>query len=184
MLVALLSGAVAGAQPGAGAAAPSRPQAAPARDALGRDTPRGTLLGFMDAAREGRKEVAAQYLATKPGDPKAADLARKLFIVPDRRLPPRLAELSDRPGIAGEPAEARSGRRHRIAADDGGAVDLALVREARGAAALAAAFALDLERIRQSSTRSISSCWIGISPPSDQASPGRSPSRGLPDAAL
>ena len=33
--------------------------AEPAKDALGRDNPRGTLLGFMTAARNGNAQVAA-----------------------------------------------------------------------------------------------------------------------------
>jgi len=75
---------------------PSVTQAAP-KDPLGRDTPRGTVLGFMNAAREGHDEVAAQYLHTKLHDKAAVTLAHQLFVVLDRRLPPRLGELNDRP---------------------------------------------------------------------------------------
>ncbi len=67
----------------------------PAKDPLGRDTPRGTVVGFMNAAHDGHDDVASQYLNTRLGDPDAVRLARKLFVVLDSRLPPRLAALSD-----------------------------------------------------------------------------------------
>jgi MscS family membrane protein len=79
-----------------GAPAPPPRQAA-LKDTLGRETPRGTVLGFMNAARNGRDDIAPLYLNTTLRDQPAADLARKLFVVLDSRLPPRLKELSDRP---------------------------------------------------------------------------------------
>ena len=90
------------ASPLAAQRASSPPPAAPPlqatlKDTLGRDTPRGTVLGFIDAARSGRDDVATLYLDTNPRDRAAVDLAHKLFVVLDRRLPPRLTELSDRP---------------------------------------------------------------------------------------
>jgi MscS family membrane protein len=98
VLGALLTGPVAWAQQTTSAAATQAPpQAVPAKDALGRDTPRGTVLGLMNAARNGRDEVALQYLNTRLRDQEAVDLARKLFVVLDSRLPARLSELSDRP---------------------------------------------------------------------------------------
>jgi MscS family membrane protein len=66
-------------------------------DALGRSTPRGTVFGFLRAARKGDDETAAQYLNTELRGQRAAVLAHKLFVVLDRRLPARLNELSDRP---------------------------------------------------------------------------------------
>src|SRR5580765_3636567 len=97
MLGGLLPGSGVFAQPRATAPAAVQSPTAPVADGLGRDTPRGTLLGFMNAAREGRDELAPQYLNIKAGDPGAMVLAHKLFVVLDRRLPPRLTELSDRP---------------------------------------------------------------------------------------
>lgn len=79
------------------AAPPTPTPPAVPKDALGRDTPRGTVLGFMDAARNGRDDIAPLYLNTGLRDQAAADLARQLFVVLDSRLPPRLKELSDRP---------------------------------------------------------------------------------------
>jgi MscS family membrane protein len=103
MAVALLTappvhGQVAAPPPATAApAASTAPQPAPEKDPLGRDTPRGTVLGFMTAARKGNLEAAALYLSATPGDPGVAALARQLYVVLDTRLPARLVELSDRP---------------------------------------------------------------------------------------
>src|SRR6266403_1828112 len=56
--------------------APTPAQPEVPTDALGRATPRGAVLGFLGAA---------------------AALAHQLFIVLDRRLPPRLNQVSDDP---------------------------------------------------------------------------------------
>ena len=72
------------------------PAAAPAPlDALGRDTPRGSVLGFLNAARKGENELAAQYLSTRLTGESAATLAHQLYVVLDARLPARLTKLSD-----------------------------------------------------------------------------------------
>ena len=78
-------------------AAPPTAQPEPPSDVLGRTTPRGTVLGFLRAARKGDNEAAAQYLNTPLRGKAAADLARQLFVILDRRLPARLNEVSDRP---------------------------------------------------------------------------------------
>ena len=76
-------------------------QAAPAaeetKDPLGRESPRGSLLGFMRVAREGNGEAAQAYLNTSVGGRAAQELARQLYVVLDSRLPARLDEISDRP---------------------------------------------------------------------------------------
>ena len=97
MLVAALSPVPQARAQGATRPAVTPPQAAPLNDTLGRDTPRGTVLGFLNAARESRNDVAPLYLNTSLRDREAADLAHKLFVVLDSRLPPRLNDLSDRP---------------------------------------------------------------------------------------
>jgi MscS family membrane protein len=66
-------------------------------DPLGRDTPRGTVLGFLNAARQGEYELARQYLSTTVSAADGEVLARQLFLVLDARLPARLAQLSDTP---------------------------------------------------------------------------------------
>jgi MscS family membrane protein len=66
------------------------------KDSLGRDTPRGTVLGFLAAARKGTSGVAL-YLDTPLRGPDADELARQLAVVLDARLPARLNQLSDKP---------------------------------------------------------------------------------------
>src|SRR4029077_17567109 len=79
------------------ASVPAQAQPEPPKDALGRTTPRGTVLGFLSASRKGDNELAAQYLDTRLRGNAAAVLAHQLFTVLDRRLPPRLNQLSDKP---------------------------------------------------------------------------------------
>src|SRR4051812_46119874 len=77
------------------AAAPA-PQP-PSTDSLGRDTPRGTVIGFLSAARKGENELARGYLDTRTTGNRGDDLAHQLFVVLDARLPARLTQLSDQP---------------------------------------------------------------------------------------
>ena len=67
------------------------------QDPLNRTTPRGTVLGFLLAGRNGDNEAAARYLNTRLRGKAAADLAHELFVVLDRRLPARLHAISDKP---------------------------------------------------------------------------------------
>jgi len=80
---------------GTAATAPAQPEAP--KDPLGRSTPRGTLLGFLNAARDGRNELAAQYLNTQRSARTAEDLAHQLYVVLDAKLPARLAQVSGAP---------------------------------------------------------------------------------------
>ena len=95
-MMLLVASSPAWAQPAATApATAAEPQAL--RDPLGRDTPRGALLGFMRVCREGNFEAAPEYLNTTLRGLPAQELARQLYVVLDKRLPARLDELSDRP---------------------------------------------------------------------------------------
>jgi MscS family membrane protein len=78
---------------------PSPPTVTPGvpTDALGRTTPRDTVLNFLSAGAKGANDVAAEYLNTQQRGPAAATLAHQLFVVLDRRLPAKLNELSDQP---------------------------------------------------------------------------------------
>jgi MscS family membrane protein len=102
VLAVAVPGSMASAEGGAkAAAAPAAPaaaaaQAEPQKDLLGRDTPRGTVLGFMSAARDGKNDVAPLYLNTRLRGQAAVDLAHQLYVVLDSRLPVRVNELSDR----------------------------------------------------------------------------------------
>jgi MscS family membrane protein len=82
-------------------APPSAPAPAPQpeapKDALGRTSPRGTVLGLLAAAGKGNMEAAAQYLNTPLRGKNAEHLAQELYTVLDRRLPARLLKVSDSP---------------------------------------------------------------------------------------
>jgi MscS family membrane protein len=69
----------------------------PPEDPLGRGTPRGTVLGFLSAARKGDDALAREYLHTRLTGRAADTLAHQLFVVLDARLPARLTQLSDAP---------------------------------------------------------------------------------------
>src|SRR5262245_15649577 len=103
LLLVLAADALLHAQLGAlqaqtGAASPAAPAAQPKpEDPLGRNTPRGTVLGFMAAGRDGKTDVAVRYLNTRLQGENAATLARQLYVVLDRRLPTRISLLSDQP---------------------------------------------------------------------------------------
>ena len=73
----------------------ARPE--PPSDRLGRSTPRGTVFGFLSAARSGDNATAAQYLNTKLPQKDAEELAQQLFVILDTRLPARLTQLSTDP---------------------------------------------------------------------------------------
>ena len=96
LLAAFLTAPVIQAQTAPSAPATAAPAEAP-RDALGRDNPRGTVLGFIAAARKGDEAITPQYLDTNLSGQDAVDLARMLYVVLDSRLPTRLNALSDRP---------------------------------------------------------------------------------------
>lgn len=66
------------------------------KDSLGRTTPRGTVLGFVTAARKSDYGVAAEYLNPRKRSKSATTLAEQLSVVLDRRLPASLIQLSDK----------------------------------------------------------------------------------------
>ena len=78
------------------AAAPALKPESPA-EPLGRDTPRGTITGFMAAARDQKMDLAGRYLHSDLTGPALADLSNQLYVVLNGRLPVRLNVLSDRP---------------------------------------------------------------------------------------
>ena len=163
MLGALLQGATVWAQAGASPPATPPPQAAPPKDALGRDTPRGTVLGFMNAARAARDEVTPQYLNSGLRDRAAVDLAHKLFEVLDTRLSPRLNDLSDRPeGSLANPLKPNQDIVGTITTADG-PMDLVLERVNRGGPGPVWLFSrTTLEAIPDVTTRSIPWRSIGF----------------------
>jgi len=110
--------------------APAASQAEPPKDALGRSTPRGTVLGFLSAARKGEYQLARQYLDTPLSLPAAEQLANQLFVVLDARLPARLPQISDAPeGSRSNPLAANEERIATIG--DSNPVDIVLQRVER-----------------------------------------------------
>ena len=94
LLAGVVFGPVSWAQVSLPGAAPASTQPAPPADPLGRDTPRGTVLGFLKACRKGDFENAKRYLNAPLARAGLDELARKLSVVLDRRLPARLNQLS------------------------------------------------------------------------------------------
>ncbi len=99
LFIACLSVAQASAQspqptPAPAAAAPAAPEQP--KDPLGRETPRGTVLGFMNAARQQKQDVAPLYLDSGLSGEDAIELAQKLYVVLNSRLPVRVNVLSER----------------------------------------------------------------------------------------
>ena len=119
---------------GQGPAAQPQPPAAPA-DSLGRTTPRGTVLGFLNAARKGEEELARQYLETRLTGQAAETLAHQLFVVLDARLPARLTLISD--DAEGSRADPLKPNRERVGTitSSRGPIDVFVDRVDRGKAA-------------------------------------------------
>jgi MscS family membrane protein len=65
---------------------PTTPAQSAAEDPLGRETPRGAVLGFIRAAASQNYERAAQYLDARATPREASELARKLKTIVDRWL--------------------------------------------------------------------------------------------------
>jgi MscS family membrane protein len=85
LIVGSLLFSLAATGPALGQAKPAA-ESPPPRDPLGRDTPRGTVLGFMRAADGESYERAAHYLDSRAAAPAPADLVLKLKTVIDRGL--------------------------------------------------------------------------------------------------
>src|SRR5262249_8127934 len=107
------------------------PPPAQSPDRLGRDTPRGTVLGFLNAARRGNDAVAARYLNTSLPREAAEERARQLFTILDTSLPARMTQVSDDPqGSQSHVLEAGQELVGTIATDHGD-VDIVLERATR-----------------------------------------------------
>src|SRR5262245_36646678 len=84
------------AQPGA--QKPPSPPPAEARDPLGRDTPRGTITRFNEAAHRKEFAAAAQYMQATAGQRRSADeLADDLTQLIDRYYLEPITSISDEP---------------------------------------------------------------------------------------
>src|SRR3989338_6334914 len=122
VLVPLLASAGRGAEPG---------------DALGRETPRGALTGYLDAVRKGDYERAARYLDLRriPGAQREArgpELARELGVVLDQAGTVDVAALGAAPEGTTEEGLADSLERAGTVEARAGPVDVLLQRGREG----------------------------------------------------
>ena len=94
-----------------------------ARDPLGRDTPSGTVYGFLQAAQAGNYSTAAQYLQMTSARrlTQGEDLATKLKLVMDRAFTGDLRAISNQRD--GTPQEGVSLDRQRIGVLSAGDID-------------------------------------------------------------
>jgi MscS family membrane protein len=100
-------------------------------DALGRTTPRGTVLGFLSAAYNQKYDLAAQYLDTHTNEKDAIALARQLFFVLDRKLPAKLNNVSNDPlGSLSDPVDSKKELIGSVVTENG-SVDICLERVER-----------------------------------------------------
>lgn len=77
----------------------SPPAATTATDSLGRDTPSGAVVGFLQTAQNGNYKVAADYLQLSSArrQSQGAEVAKKLKVLMDRAFVGSLRRLSTRP---------------------------------------------------------------------------------------
>ena len=121
---------LAGRTPQPAAATPEQP-----KDPLGRETPRGTVLGFLGAGQRGEDQLAREYLDTRLSGESAETLARQLFVVLNTRLPARLAQLSDIPeGSGANPLRPDQEVVGTVSSTTQGNIEIVLARVKRGQA--------------------------------------------------
>jgi MscS family membrane protein len=107
-------------------------QQPPLEDLLGRSTPRGTAFGFIKAAQGQSFERAAEYLDSRLKPRDRQELARKLFVVVDRKLSLSLSSLSNKPEGDLEDGLPTSRERIGIVKSESGDVEILLDRVQRG----------------------------------------------------
>ena len=102
---------------------PTEAATQPATDPLGRDTPGGTIYGFLQAAQAGNYSIAAQYLQMSNAKraEQGEELATKLNEVMNRAFSGNLRLISNRP--EGTPQEGVSSEQQRIGVLSAGDVD-------------------------------------------------------------
>src|SRR5580700_10104002 len=96
-------------------------------DPLGRDTPSGTLYGFLQAAQSGNYYTAAQYLQMSAArrQTQGEDIAAKLKLVIDRSFSGDLRRISNQPD--GSPQEGMPLDKQRVGSLNAGDVDADLI---------------------------------------------------------
>jgi MscS family membrane protein len=120
--------------PGQQAPSATAPANGATPDPLGRNTPSGTLYGFLQAAQSGNYSTAAQYLQLSPArrQTQGEDVASKLRVVIDRSFSGDLRRISNQP--EGTPQEGMPLDKQRVGTLNAGDVeaDLILVRVSDG----------------------------------------------------
>lgn len=108
--------------------------ATPRRDPLGRDTPRGTLMGFMEAAQRGNRDRAAEYLQLprQSSEVDSLRLVDDFKILLDRAFVGRVSAVSDSPELAFDPQLEPNHERAGTFAVNGRELPLLVVRTADG----------------------------------------------------
>ncbi len=103
------------------------PASGAAADPLGRNTPSGTLYGFLQAAQSGNYSIAAQYLQMSPArrQTQGEDIASKLKVVIDRSFSGDLRRISNQP--EGTPQEGMPLDKQRVGNLNSGEVDADLI---------------------------------------------------------
>jgi MscS family membrane protein len=104
---------------------PPATSAQPAADPLGRDTPAGSVMGFLGASSRADWPRAARYLDTKLSEERAEELAQELKVVLDRGLTINLDRISRKP--EGEQDERLAKDRESIGTIEGSAGKLDVV---------------------------------------------------------
>ncbi len=96
-------------------------------DPLGRNTPSGTLYGFLQAAQSGNYSIAAQYLQMSSArrQTQGEDIASKLKVVIDRSFSGDLRRISNQP--EGTPQEGIPLDKQRVGNLNSGDVDADLI---------------------------------------------------------
>jgi MscS family membrane protein len=110
-----------------GGTSPAQEPAAPPSDSLGRETPSGTVLGFLQAAQAGNYKIAADYLQISAvhRQSRGPELASQLKVLMDRAFVGSLRRLSTRP--EGNPEDSGVGDRQTIGAFASGDTDVPVV---------------------------------------------------------
>ena len=107
-------------------------QKAPAADPLGRDTPAGTVIGFLKAAEKGDYDRALDYLDTKMPRRRAREVAKHLLAVLNQEVTLNVAALSRDPEGDTKDNLPLNQERIGVAKTERGTVDIMLERVRRG----------------------------------------------------
>jgi MscS family membrane protein len=108
------------------------PQKAVATDPLGRDTPAGTVIGFLLAAEKGDYDRALDYLDTKLPRHRTREVAEHLLVVLNQEVKLNVVTLSKDPEGDTKDNLPLNKERIGVVKTDGGTVDIMLEHVKRG----------------------------------------------------